>query len=77
MPDLKQRLKVEFENIEKSLAELPTLKPCTEFSKIELAGVSALLHNFYNGIEKILKGVTTWDEPLEGAIDYKPRYFTA
>ena len=23
MPDLKQRLKVEFENIEKSLAELP------------------------------------------------------
>ncbi len=62
MPDLKQRLKVEFENIEKSLAELPTLKPCTEFSKIELAGVSALLHNFYNGIEKILKDILNFKD---------------
>jgi len=59
MPELKDRLKVEFENIEKCLKEIPKTKSCSELSLIELAGVSTLLHNFYSGVEKILKDILT------------------
>ena len=54
MTSLKERLKVEYENIEESLAELPISRSCTGLSKIELAGVAALIHNFYHCVEKIL-----------------------
>ena len=57
MTDLKKRLDVEFENIEGSLAELPASRSCANLSRIELAGVAALLHTFYNGIEKILMNI--------------------
>jgi uncharacterized protein YutE (UPF0331/DUF86 family) len=57
MADLTERIAVEIENIEHVLAELPDHSSCSGLSMVELAGVAALLHNFYQGIEKILQQI--------------------
>lgn len=54
MVDYPGRVQAEFEAIENALATLPD-HPLHTLSPLELAGVAALLHNFYNGVENILK----------------------
>ncbi len=57
MVDYRKRVEAEVEAIERTLSLLPN-KPLSRLSPLELAGVATLIHNFYNGLENILKQVS-------------------
>ena len=57
MVSLSQKIEAEFENIDEIFNEMPSHSSLSLLSTLELAGVAALLHNFYNGIENILKQI--------------------
>jgi len=57
MAKVHEQVEAEFENIERVVAELPGSNLLANLSSLELAGVAALIHNFYNGIENILKHI--------------------
>lgn len=57
MANLKEKIEAEYENIEQALNEMPIHTQLPNLSILELAGVATFLHNFYNGIENILKQI--------------------
>ena len=59
MAKVHEQVEAEFENIERTLAEVPKSESLLSLSNLELAGLAALIHNFYNGIENILKQLIT------------------
>ena len=62
MTDINEQIEVECENIERVLSELYVVGSLDKLSRLELAGAGSLLHNFYNGIENILKQIITAQE---------------
>jgi uncharacterized protein YutE (UPF0331/DUF86 family) len=57
MVSLAGRIKAELENIDETLKGMPTPSKLPYLSSLELAGTATLLHNFYNGVENILKQI--------------------
>jgi hypothetical protein len=57
MAKLYEKVEAELENIEQVLAELKQAKDLDDLSAIKLAGTGAFIHNFYNGVENILKQI--------------------
>jgi len=54
--DFRENIEAELEAIEKTLGTIPN-RPVTELNQLELAGLATVLHNFYNGIENVLKQI--------------------
>jgi len=57
MANLSKHITVELENIQRVLEEIPLDKPMDRFNTLELGGIAALILNFYNGIENVLKQI--------------------
>ena len=57
MANLSDRVNAELENIQQVLDKSPPIDKLNKLSVLELAGVATLLHNFYNGIENVIKQI--------------------
>ena len=57
MADLAEKIRAELENIDEVIEEIPSHLILPKLLNLEVAGAAALLHNFYNGVENILKQI--------------------
>ena len=57
MANLRDKIDIDVENIARVFSEMPNCESLHQLSTLELAGVATLLHNFYNGIENIIKRI--------------------
>ena len=57
MASISEKVDAEFENIIQTLNEIKKIKDVHKLSSIELGGLAAFIHNFYNGVENILKQI--------------------
>ena len=57
MANVREKVDVELENISAVLAELKKIESKPDKTVPELAGIGTFLHNFYTGIENILKQI--------------------
>lgn len=55
MADVRERVAAEIEHIDRSLLSLPAPATLARLSALELAGVAAVLHGLYGGVENLLK----------------------
>jgi uncharacterized protein YutE (UPF0331/DUF86 family) len=55
MADLAERVEAELENLDALFSKFPAGLEKERYSVLEIAGLATLLHNFYNGVENILK----------------------
>lgn len=76
---IKEYCEAEFENIEATLAEIALIvKPDKSvYSTGELAAVATFVHNFYNGMENILKRILiSKDKRLKEGSDWHKKLLT-
>ncbi len=57
MADIKYRVRAELENIDKIIRDMHVTTKLSSLITLELAGVAALLHSFYNGLENIMRQI--------------------
>ncbi len=57
MADIRREIQIELDNIRQTLEHLTSTLQRPERTAIELAAIGAFIHNFYNGIENILKRI--------------------
>ncbi len=57
MADVRERIDAELDQVQRILSRLSGVTACSRLSELELAGVAALLHGFYNGVENVLKQI--------------------
>ncbi len=57
MAKLHDLIEAELDNIQEVLNRLPPAHKLSSIKALELAGVATLLHNFYNGIENVIKQI--------------------
>ena len=62
MVSLREKVDVELENVSTVLDELEKIKDEPSKTVVELAGIGTFLHNFYTGIENILKQILHDDD---------------
>ena len=55
MANLSAFLEAEYEKMDRILDKFPPVNKLHYLSEIELAGIATFIHNFYNGIENVLK----------------------
>ncbi len=68
MDELREMIEIEYEKLEQTIRGLPASDKLPFLSELELAGVATYLHNFFNGVENILKRIfKSFKIPLPGS----------